>query len=119
LPNVTFADVDTLSKINDETLQKRKQEVPKAIAIIKTHFDEFKDWHEMRKHVPILKEVKNKLKELHTHHNLFSNNITSSHTYSSEHEEKIQKVVNVLAMKMRHNNAPGCHYIEAINEYIA
>jgi len=35
------------------------------------------------------------------------------------HEEKIQKVINAMATKMRRDYTPGCHYIQAINDFIA
>jgi len=117
---ITFVDVDALSKIKDETLQNRKAEVPKAINIINEHIAEFKEWHEMRRHVPVLKEVKNKLKGIQIDPSLLNgeclNYVDSS---SAIHEEKIQKVINTLATKMRHSNTAGCNYIEAINNYIA
>jgi glutamyl-tRNA reductase len=115
---ITFVDVDMLSKIKDETLQKRKAEVPKAVAIIEEHIKEFKEWYAMRKHVPVLKEVKSKLKGIHIDPVLLSN----APLYMAEqaaHEEKIQKVINSLATKMRESNTIGCNYIEAINNYIA
>src|SRR4029079_5370710 len=34
-------------------------------------------------------------------------------------EEKIQKVINGMASKLRAQNQRGCHYIEAIHEYNA
>lgn len=107
LPNVTFADVDALSKIKDETLQRRREELPKAIAIIEEHISDFKEWYDMRKHVPVLKEVKSKLTELNT-----------TITPVADPAEKIQKVINTLATKMRRKNTVGCHYIEAINDFI-
>ncbi len=117
LSGVTFVDVDMLSKIKDETLQKRKSEVPKAIGIIDEHIAEFIEWYDMRKHVPVLKEVKNKLKEIQVDPTLVTeNNYTS---YPGIQDEKIQKVLNTMATKMRRDNAPGCHYIQAINDYIA
>lgn len=106
LPNVKFVDVDVLSKIKDETLQARKSEIPKAVAIIEALIGEFIEWYHMRRHVPVLKEVKNKLKEI---------NIGED----AGHDEKIQKVINSLAVNIRNNNTPGCHYIQAINDFIA
>ena len=61
LPNVTLVNVDKLSEIKDETLHKRKAEIPKAKTIINDHITEFLDWHEMRKNVPALKSIKNTL----------------------------------------------------------
>jgi glutamyl-tRNA reductase len=55
-----------------------------------------------------------KLKEIHTSP-LFiplANNQNSS-------EERIQRVINGMASKMREQNQRGCYYIEAINEFIA
>jgi glutamyl-tRNA reductase len=111
LPGITFVNVDALSKIKDETLQMREAEVPKATAIILEHMTEFREWHDMRKHVPVLKEVKDKLKQIHIAPVLLSGGQVSE-------EEKIQKVINSLATKMRRDNKAGCNYIQAINDFI-
>jgi glutamyl-tRNA reductase len=116
LPNITFVDVDMLSKIKDETLQQRRAEVPKALAIIDEHIAEFNEWCDMRKHVPVLRQVKNKLKEIYIEPLLLSD---INGPEIAVQEEKIQKVINSLATKMRRNNTPGCYYIEAINDFIA
>ncbi len=118
LKNVTLVSIDELSKINDETLAKRKAEVPKAKAIIAEHIAEFYEWLAMRRHAPMLKAVKTKLKEIHTSP-LFSNH-TSTVTFAiSDPDERIQRVINGMASKIRLQNQGGCHYIEAINEFIA
>ena len=113
LAHVTLINVDELSKLKDETLAKRQAEVPKAQVIIAQHMAEFLQWYEMRKHVPVLKAVKTKLKEIHKNP-LFIPLYNSAHT-----EEKIQRVINGMAFKMKEQNQKGCHYIEAINEFIA
>ena len=118
LPGITFVDVDMLSKIKDETLQKRQAEVPKALLIIEEHMMEFKEWCDMRKHVPMIKEVKNKLKEIYIDPSLLKTELATPLPVEA-HEEKIQKVLNSFAAKMRNNNAPGCHYIQAINDFIS
>ena len=74
----------------------------------------------MRQHVPVLKAVKTKLKEIHEGHLFIQSmdpDIPSS--LASNPDEKIQKVINGMATKMRQHNNRGCHYIEAINEFIA
>jgi glutamyl-tRNA reductase len=116
LPGITFVDVDTLSKIKDETLQARRSEVPKAIAIINELIAEFVEWHSMRKHVPVLKEVKNKLKQINIAPSILKDALPEVNTGD---DEKIQKVITSLAINIRENNALGCHYIQAINDYIA
>ena len=114
LPNITLVNVDELSKMKDETLSKREAEVPGAKAIIAGHIREFIDWYKMRKNVPVLKAVKSKLKEIHTSP-LF---IPLANDQVSP-DERIQRVINGMASKMREQNQRGCYYIEAINEFIA
>jgi glutamyl-tRNA reductase len=120
LPGISLVNVDELSKIKDETLQKREAEVPKAMAIIAEHVTEWMDWYNMRRHVPVLKAVKTKLKELHTcpvYSRLKGEPFPVSDDIHSE--EQIQRVINGMATKMRRQNQGGCQFIEAINEYIA
>ena len=118
LPNIQLVDVDELSKLKDETIRKREAEIPKAKAIISKHFNELMEWHEMRKHVPVLKAVKTKLKEIHTSP-LFLQSSSDEDFLNNGADEKIQRVINGMATKMRNHNQRGCHYIEAINEFIA
>jgi glutamyl-tRNA reductase len=120
LAHITLVNVDELSKIKDETLQTRIGEIPKAKAIIADHMAEFSDWHEMRKNVPVLKAVKDKLHAMQQC-NIFMSYSAALTPLTAKHspEEKIQKVINGMAIKMRQQNHRGCNYIEAINEYIA
>jgi len=118
LPGITLINVDELSKMKDETLQRREAEVPKAKTIIAGHIAELMEWHEMRRHVPVLKAVKTKLKELHTCP-IFSRLSGESFPSTTHTDEQIQRVLNGMATKMRQHNQGGCHYIQAINEYIA
>lgn len=121
LSNITLVNVDELSKIKDETLHKRIGEIPKAKAIIADHISEFIDWHEMRKNVPVLKAVKDKLQSMHQCNLYISYSATIKPLTSKRHnpEATIQKVINGMAIKMRQQNHRGCNFIEAINEYIA
>lgn len=114
LPHVTLVNVDELSKLKDETLAMREAEIPKAKAIIARHISEFRSWYDMRKHVPVLKAVKTKLNEIH-------NNPLFIPLYdnTARTEEKIQRIINGMAYKMKEHNRKGCHYIEAINEFLA
>lgn len=114
LENITFLNVDELSRIKDETLQKRKAEVPKAQALIHEHITEFMDWYEMRKNVPALMEAKNKLHELHA---ITAKDVVCPVT-GMHSDEKIQKVINNMAMKMRKQDTVGCIFIDAINDFI-
>ena len=114
----TFVDVDQLSRIKDKTLEARQAEVPKALAIINEHLTAFITWCDMRRHVPVLKEVKHKLKELNQS-GVLNTGTAELKIYGADPEEKIQKVLNAMAIKMRNAHTPGCQYIEAINDFIA
>ena len=118
LPNIRLIDVDELSKMKDETLKLRALEVPKAKAIIAEQIQGLLSWHEMRKNVPVLKEVKSKLLEIHTSP-LFEQPVSSTPVPSFDSDERIQRVLNGMASKMRRENQRGCYYIQAINEFIA
>ncbi len=119
LPNVTLVNVDELSKLKDETLQKRMGEIPKAKAIIADHIAEFKEWSDMRKNVPYIKAVKQKLQDMQNcelYQSLY-NHYTCG-TAKTDDESAIQKAVKNMALKMRRQHQPGCNYIEAINDFI-
>lgn len=120
LPEVTLVNVDELSKLKDATLDKRKAEVPKAEKIIAAHIAEFIEWYEMRKHVPVLRAVKTKLQEIHQSP-VFLHACSGgfSSIQATDHHVRIQKVINGMAVKMRQQNQRGCHYIQAINEFMA
>lgn len=61
LDNVTVVHLDQLSQITDETLERRKQFVPKAELIIEEVKREFIQWLETRKFAPVIKALKKKL----------------------------------------------------------
>jgi len=119
LAHITLVNVDELSKINDTTLQKRQAEVPKAKAIIEEHICEFTDWYSMRKNVPVLKAVKQKLEDMHACNLFMAMHPNLGETYTQlATSDSIQKVINNMALKMRQQRKPGCNYIEAINDFI-
>ena len=62
--NVTLINVDDLSKITDETLALREQEIPSAEAIIEIHKSEFSDWLNHRKFVPAINALKESLEAI-------------------------------------------------------
>jgi glutamyl-tRNA reductase len=108
--------VDQLSRMKDETLLKRQAEVPKALAIIAQQSGEFYDWCKMRKQLAVLGQVKLKLEEIHVNpHWVY----TTTFANTEEAATRIQKVLNTMAAKMRVKNQRGCHYLEAINDFMA
>ncbi len=113
LEHITLANVDDLSLINDKTLQKRQAEVPKALIIIQKHILEFQEWYILRRHVPVLKAVKQKLNDMQ-----FCSLFSATSRSTLINQAAIQKVVNTVAVKMRSQHQPGCYYIEAINDFM-
>jgi glutamyl-tRNA reductase len=115
LAGVTLINVDELSKLKDETLQRREAEAPKAREIITEQMAVFMDWHRMRKNAPALNDIKAKLNEITYQHQLL---LAKSGAVCPlvKIEEKIQRIVNCVAFKMRSEHQPGCHFIEAMNE---
>ncbi|MGG8497747.1 glutamyl-tRNA reductase [Tenacibaculum sp. TC6] len=61
LEGVTIVNVDELSKITDETLAIRQQEIPIAEAIINTHKNEFNEWLNHRRFTPAINALKQSL----------------------------------------------------------
>lgn len=119
LEGIELVNVDELSRIKDETLQRRSEEIPKVKAIIAEHIHAFEVWHTMRKHVPILKEVKIHLQKIHSGvgYSFMAAPVFSMCEKTAE--EKIQKAINGMALKMRTHNNKGCFYIEAMNDFIS
>lgn len=66
LPNVTLVHLDDLSKVTDETLEKRKEHLPQAELIIKEVKADFLAWLETRKFAPTIKALKSRLQEIKT-----------------------------------------------------
>ena len=116
LPNVHLVNVDELSKLKDETLRMRMAEVPKARTIINLLMEEFNDWCEMRKHAPMLKALKTKLKEIYLDP-LYVNNSTL--ICPKKMELQIQRVLNDTAGKIKIQNQRGCQYIQALNHFMS
>ena len=59
--SVSLVHLDHLSKITDETLERRKSFIPLAQNIISEVETEFNEWLETRKFAPTIKALKNKL----------------------------------------------------------
>ncbi len=64
LPNVSLMHMDHLSKITDDTLERRKQFIPQAEAIIEEIKAEFYEWLDTRKFAPTIKALKLKFEQL-------------------------------------------------------
>ena len=61
---VSLVNIDELSKITDETLAARQQEVPLAEAIIETHKATFNEWLNHRRFTPAIAALKKSLENI-------------------------------------------------------
>jgi glutamyl-tRNA reductase len=64
LENVTVVNVDDLSKVTDETLAVRQQEIPVAEKIVETHKEEFNEWLNHRRFTPAISALKQSLEAI-------------------------------------------------------
>ncbi|MDT0642102.1 glutamyl-tRNA reductase [Zunongwangia sp. F363] len=64
IENVKLVHLDQLSKITDETLERRKQFIPQAEIIIGEVENDFNKWLETRKFAPTIKALKKKLRTM-------------------------------------------------------
>ena len=92
----------------------REAEVPKAKAIISELMMEFDEWCSMRRHVPMLKDLKLKLSELYEH-----SEYVQTTTCPKAKNVQIQRVLNDIAGKIKVQNQRGCQYIAALNSFIS
>ena len=112
--HIALVNVDDLSKINDETLQMRMAEVPKAKKIIAEFANEFYGWYKERRHAPIIRTAKQKMFDMNGH--ICINN---PHTSSETNNQTVNKLLKNMAVKMRSDYRPGCIYLEALNDYMS
>ncbi|TVZ55778.1 glutamyl-tRNA reductase [Lutibacter sp. Hel_I_33_5] len=61
---ITLVNVDELSKITDETLAVRQQEIPTAEKIINIYKNEFRDWLNHRRFTPAITTLKESLESI-------------------------------------------------------
>ena len=116
LPNITLVNIDQLSAIKDESLKKRKAEIPKAKIIIEENLAEFLKWHEMLNQVRVLKVIKSKLELIKTQ--LLIAPEPAYNKRSAKKDQTIQRVINSIAPKIYAANNHGCSCIEAINNFM-
>ncbi|MEW7289356.1 glutamyl-tRNA reductase [Aquimarina sp. 2304DJ70-9] len=119
LPNVTLVHLDHLSKMTDDTLQRRQQYIPQAEDIIEEVRLEFDSWLDTRKFAPTIKALKNKLTTLKDAElNL------QRKKYEDFDEEQadiissriIQKITNHFANHLKDENTSADESIELIQK---
>ncbi len=105
LPGITLRNIDEISKVNDETLRKRRSEVPKAESIIHEHIYECVEWYAMNRHTWALQHIKTYLTDMHQKE---MNQLKKADEQAALHLETfsnnmVKVMIEKLALKMRSN----------------
>ena len=107
LDHVTVVYLDQLSQMTDETLEKRKQFIPEAEAIIEEAKIDFTQWLETRKFAPVIKALKMKLNTMKVEELDYQSKKTAG--FDPEHAEIIsdriiQKITKQFANHLKDDN---------------
>ena len=119
LKNVTLTHLDELSNITDETLNKRKEFIPVAEAIIEEIKNAFLAWLEYRKFAPTIKALKEKLNvfaeaEIDVQRKKLEDfNKTQADLISAQ---IVQKITNHFAHHLKQEASSGKKSFELIQE---
>ena len=119
LKNVTLTHLDELSNITDETLNKRKEFIPVAEAIIEEIKSAFLAWLEYRKFAPTIKALKEKLNvfaeaEIDVQRKKLEDfNKTQADLISAQ---IVQKITNHFAHHLKQDASSGKKSLELIQE---
>ncbi|MSP84317.1 MAG: glutamyl-tRNA reductase [Flavobacteriaceae bacterium] len=119
LEGVTLIHMDHLSQMTDDTLERRKQHIPAAEAIIEDIKMEFNIWMNGRKHAPTIQALKAKL------NGIASNELNIQRKKLSNFDEEqaelissriIQKITNHFASHLKDENTSVDESIDFIEK---
>lgn len=117
IEGVTLVHMDYLSQITDETLEKRKEQIPFAEAIISEIKEEFISWIKARKFAPTIHALKEKLNVIKDNElNFQRKKITNFDEQQAEiiSNRIIQKITTHFANHLKNDNTTVDESIEWI-----
>jgi glutamyl-tRNA reductase len=117
LPNIKLVNIDDLSLVSSETLEKRQKDIHHAQKINTYFIESFEEWCAHRKNGLLVNSIKKKLTSICLSQLLVENNVDQ--TLSYEQEQRIQHVLNEAAGKLKITNQAGCNYLEALNDFLS
>ncbi len=99
MKGIHLIDMDKLKEVADETLAKRRKDIPKARTIINLHKMEFEDWYKLHTLGPTIKKI-NQVFEMEKTDEI------SKHKgkYSTEELEKVQPLINSILKRISSKN---------------
>ncbi|MFQ3297479.1 MAG: glutamyl-tRNA reductase [Patiriisocius sp.] len=119
IKGVSLVNVDELSKITDETLAVRQQEIPFAEKIIETHKEEFNSWLNHRRFTPAIAALKESLEiikkdEINFHKKKISNfDVDQAEILTSRF---IQKITTQFVKHLKDEETSVAESIEVIQK---
>lgn len=119
IPGVTLIHLDYLSQITDYTLDRRKQHIPAAEAIIEDMKLEFNTWINGRKYAPTIHALKAKLNDIAASELAFQRKKTSNFDVAQVDlisARIIQKITNHFASHLKNENTCVDESIEFIEK---
>lgn len=93
---VDLIDMDKLNSIQDDTLNMRRKNIPKARTIINLHKTEFYDWLKMRELSPVIQALRTKLHGIREHEVDLQKNRLSSEELAKA-DKLATSIVNKIA----------------------
>jgi glutamyl-tRNA reductase len=111
MENVMASGIDEISQVLVSTELMRTNEIPKAEAILLAYESDFHNWLDLQKHVPLINTMKDKLYGL-------GEPGTNTNTHQRSLHSRVNQTVGILAMNLRYKEEKGCHYINAINQFL-
>jgi glutamyl-tRNA reductase len=119
IPGVTLIHLDYLSQITDDTLERRKQHIPAAEAIIEDMKLELNTWVNGRKYAPTIHALKAKLNDIVAGELAFQKKKTSNFDEAQADlisSRIIQKITNHFASHLKNENTSLDESIEFIEK---
>jgi len=118
LQGIELADVDDISPIMEQTINRRKSEIPQAELIIEAYKAAFHNWLHTYKHTPGIRRIKEDLYSIsRSHAGVCEMAETISYT-ESEMQEIVQQTVDSLMVTLKADAAKGCHFIDAYRQFL-
>lgn len=116
---VTLVHLDQLSKMTDETLNRRRTHVPQAQAIIGEIEDEFYEWLEARQFAPTIKALKDRLLQIKDGEIDYQRK--KIHGFDEQQAEiisnrLIQKIATQFAKHLKNDQVPQAESLELIQK---
>ncbi|MFA9289843.1 MAG: glutamyl-tRNA reductase [Solirubrobacteraceae bacterium] len=121
LENTQVINVDVLSTIINNSLSKRKNDIPKAESIIKEKIEEYYLWLSLREFAPLIQNFKNELDGLKNH---LSKEVAKKKIITKEETQEnhllsdklIQKLTNRFASYILQNQSDAENTLSLINK---